>query len=78
MGLEKVHYGRRYHTPSTKAPMNETLQPLVCHYPYAHSVLTLMTSPTLHGLERDLLETLLDLEKYIPNRTPRQPSQIQA
>jgi hypothetical protein len=36
MGLEKVHCERRYHTPSTKAPMNETLRPLVCHDPYAH------------------------------------------
>jgi hypothetical protein len=36
MGLEKVNCERRYHTPSTKEPMNETLRPLVCHDPYAH------------------------------------------
>jgi hypothetical protein len=78
MGLKKVHCGRRYHTPSTKAPMNETLRPIVCHEPYAHRVLTSTTSSTLHGLERDLLETLLDLGKDLPNRTPHQPSDIQA
>ena len=74
MGSEKVHCGRRYHTPSTKAPMNETLRPLVCHEPYAHCVLTPSTSYTLHALERDLLETLLDLGMDLPNRTPLQPS----
>jgi hypothetical protein len=74
MGLEKVHCGRRYHTPSTKAPMNETLRSLVCHELYAHSILTPFTSYTLHGLERDLLEALLDLGQDLPNKTPCQPS----
>jgi len=78
MGLEKVHCGWRYHTPSRKAPMNETLRPLVCHEPYVHWVLTPTTSSTLHGSERDLLETLLHLGQDLPNRTPRQSSHIQA
>jgi hypothetical protein len=37
-----------------------------------------MNSYTLHGLERDLLESLLDLGKDLSNGTPRQPSHIQA
>jgi hypothetical protein len=35
-GLEKVHCGQRYHTPSTKAPMNETQRPLVSHELYSN------------------------------------------
>jgi hypothetical protein len=34
MGLKKLHCGRRYHTPSTMAPLNQTLQPRVCHDPF--------------------------------------------
>jgi hypothetical protein len=58
--------------------MNETLRPLVCHDPYAYWALTPITSSILHGLEMDLLEALLDLGQDLPNRTPRQPSHIQA
>jgi len=78
MSLKKVHCGRRYHTTSTKAPMNETLQPLVCHEPYAHWVLTPTTSSTLHGSKRDLLEHLIDLGQDLPNMTPCQPTHIQS
>jgi hypothetical protein len=31
MGLEKVHYKRKFHTTSTKVPMNERIRALVCH-----------------------------------------------
>jgi hypothetical protein len=36
MGLEKVHYGRRCDTPSTKVPINEILWTLAYHEPHAH------------------------------------------
>jgi hypothetical protein len=71
MGLEKMHCGQRYHRPSTKAPMDATLRTIVCHEPYVHWVLTPNTSSTLHGLEMDILEGLLDLGQDLANMTTR-------
>jgi hypothetical protein len=52
-GLEKLHCKQRCHTPSTKAPMNEKIQALVCHETQrTMKCNTLPPHHPLHDLER--------------------------
>ena len=63
--------------PLLRHPWMRHYNPLYVLNPMPSESWSLTTSSTLHGLERDLLETLLDLGQGQSNRTPRQPSHIQ-
>ena len=78
-GLGKSSFANEGAThPLQRHPWMRHYNPLYVMNPMPVDYVFLTTSSTLHGLERDHLETLLDLGKDLPNKTPHQPSHIQA